>query len=430
VNSKDFVDIFSPFRGKYVKKVPIDYTGDLFNPENLEWRLYKTPLQLFLIQRALEGREIIACFQRTYTNVLGLDIDDHTGTAWTGGIASYYLLDTYHSVIERLGFWPNILVQSPRGLHCYFIFDEKVPIKILEELAAPRLYDLVQKNRVEILPTTKKALRIPQNTLFLDPHTLASIEPPSKDNIKEIPVGGLFDKSLKTVISKQTKKKQRQLFKSLTKFEIFENRCAPLINNNTNDEVVILWCVYRDGELPLDQAVERFMRGVVDKSALYEGELNNPHRVKQRIASIYRNKKIKKEIIPRCDNLQYQLFDDVRIDQLMERDFPFSNQRIQPVRYFLQRLFWWAEWHDQIKNDCVLITYFDYMYPWYRKNRKEGLYPLPSNCLKKWNSHYTSIIDWLIKIGFLEPAPYKYSPDAGICQYYRIHWTLIDPSSL
>ncbi len=429
MKSEDFINIYNPYRGKYVKKVPTTYANDFFE-ENLEWRLFNNPLRSSIIQLALNSLETIAYFQRTFTNILGLDIDDHHGSAWVGGIASHYLYETYFSVAERIGFFPNILIQSPRGLHGYYVFDTRIPIKMMIDIAETRLSSLLRNKRVEILPTSTKALRIPQTKSFIHPSSFISIEPPISDDIDRTPINFMFEKSLKITISKETKNKNRVLFKNLTKIENIERKYVPIMNGNSNDALLYLGIVYRESGLPLNLAVERFITMIINKSPLYDGELiNKPKRIRDRFSSIYKNKKSKKSIIPRCENHQYQLFDDMRIEKLMSIDFPFQKQREKPVRRFLSDLLIWAEWHDEIKKDPVMFTYFDFLYKWYRKNRNEGLYPLPSNWLKERNSHYTTIIAWLVKIGFLVPAQYQYSANLGICKYYWINWVLIEPNN-
>lgn len=427
MNREDFINIYNPYRGKYVKKVPTKYIDDLFETDNLEWRFFNEPLRSQFIQLALDGIEIIAYFQRTFSNFLGLDIDDHTGTAWAGGTASYYLLDTYHSIIERLGFWPSILVQSPRGLHCYYFFDEKAPINTIEFTAKDRLSDLLNQKRIEIIPTATKALRIPNNKCFINPKTSESIPPPKKEEIETFPIEWLIDKSFRTTIKKDKKKTQRKIFQSLAKIENLERKYIPLIDGDTNVPFCHITITCRDAGFSIEQAVERFQR-IVNNSILYNGEFkDNPKRLRIRISSIYKNKRTKKTIIPKCENYQYGLFDDLKIEKLISLDFPFQKQREKPVRRFLSDLLSWAEWHDEIKKDPVMFTYFDFLYKWYRKNRNEGLYPLPSNYLKSRNSHYTTIIAWLAKIGFLIPAPYQYSARLSICKYYHINWNLIEP---
>ncbi len=46
---------------------------------------------------------------------------------------------------------------------------------------------------------------------------------------------------------------------------------------------------------------------------------------------------------------------------------------------------------------------------------------MPKNQLRKWNGHYNEIMQWLLRIGFLETSPYQYSKLLSVCKYYRVH---------
>lgn len=100
---------------------------------------------------------------------------------------------------------------------------------------------------------------------------------------------------------------------------------------------------------------------------------------------------------------------------------PFSSQRRKYVEQFLRALMGWVLYHDKIFQNQELVSQFDYKYPYYRLNRRNGYYPIPSSLLRTWNRRYNTILSWLIDIGFLEAAPYKYCPGKSICKYYLVH---------
>ena len=99
----------------------------------------------------------------------------------------------------------------------------------------------------------------------------------------------------------------------------------------------------------------------------------------------------------------------------------FAPQRNKPIERFLYALLDWCDWHDAIIKNPKLTALFDYLYPYYRVNRKAGFYPLPKYFLEKANCRYYEIMKWLKQIGFLENAPFKYVPNNGICKYYKVN---------
>jgi hypothetical protein len=100
---------------------------------------------------------------------------------------------------------------------------------------------------------------------------------------------------------------------------------------------------------------------------------------------------------------------------------PFAVQRRKPIRRFIMAMLKWANWHDEVFADNRQTALFDFLYPYYRKNRREGYYPLPKSVLRKWNGHHEELMPWLERIGFLTPAPYGYSSLLGISRYYAIN---------
>jgi hypothetical protein len=100
---------------------------------------------------------------------------------------------------------------------------------------------------------------------------------------------------------------------------------------------------------------------------------------------------------------------------------PFSKQRRKPIERFLRELMCWVAYQDELFRNQASVSLHDYMYPYYRANRRRGYYPFPHSKLRKWNKRYNTIIKWLLDIGFLEESPFKYCPDRSICKYYRVN---------
>ncbi len=410
--AKIFIDRFIPYRKKYTIQ-----GNDLFGEPY--WITLRRYLSDGIITKAILGRMVVGYFLTSVPNTLGIDIDDHRGgKAWSGQAASPLLLNLYDQVRDRLRGSPSLLIQSPRGLHAFWILTERLPAELLNQLAGKRLKGL----QVEVKPTPSTALRIPAEKRIIDPRTFQLLNQSFEKTISELHTyhpAILFDEDFlsETVReSLQEKKNRLRVFKHIPRIEKAEKELLPLEDGNTNTAFLKLCLVYRCAGLDIDQALYRFAL-CLERSPVYTGDLHDPRRLRQRIESEFR--KNRREFIPQLRTDQESLFNGIIAERIAERQ-PFAKQRREPIKRFIEGVLSWADWHDEVVKDRNQLALFDFLYPYYRKYRREGFYPLPRSYLRTLNQRYFEFMDWLEGIGFIEPAPYKPSARLHICKYYRI----------
>lgn len=402
--TNDFVNTFRPYRQKYT----IKEHAELFD-ESI-WFTQNKYLSKKLIEKAILEKLAVGYFLTTVPNVLGIDIDDHRNQGES------YLLSVYNQLIGKLGTYPSLLVKSPRGLHSYWILNQRLPADVLHKAAAGRIGAVP----VEIRPTPTTSLRIPAEKRFIDPRTRQLLNLPFDQVLQTADIyhpAFLFDDSFLPEKIRETLRERRshiRALKAIPKIETVENELLPFIDGFTNDKYLRLVTAYRLSGFTVEDAIYRFAVCLA-QSPGYNGDLRDPQRLKKRIESSFKNIKYK----PKPREIQNSLFNQVIIDSLVEIQ-PFAKQREKPIERFIGKVLSWADWHDEIIRNSGKTAFFDYLYPYYRKNRKAGLYPLPSNYFKKQNFRYYELFDWLIDTGFIERSGFNYSTWYSQCKYYRI----------
>jgi hypothetical protein len=404
-----FTRTINPYRGKYAELVNDPF--DLF--DNKKWITKHEYLSNYKIAQSISGIVKRAYYSCTMPQCLSIDIDDHHGTAWKGQVqASPYLLGLYQTVCSRLGH-PSFLVQSPRGLHSYYVFNQRIPSNILLDNARQK----IKTNLVEIKPTLDTALRIPEQDTFLDPMTLAPCDDFDFDSMTVYhPALIIGMNCLADTIKKTTLKDRKTIIKNLNKSHVKRVEAEnPFLDGNSNETLNLLIPVYKRAGLSVQEAFER-IDTLIGTSQFYTRKPDTTgQRLKKRVECYYN-----REYIHRIEPVkQTNLFDDPAVMAILELS-PFSKQREKPIKTFLQSLYQWKNYQDEIYQDKARLAWFDYLYPFYRNNRKKGLYPLPRNLMTRWNQRYFEITTWLHDIGILEASQYRYKPGGGICKYYRI----------
>lgn len=408
---ENFTNDFKPYRGKYIKQFKVKAEEYLFPGMDHEWRTVKRYLTRSYIEKAIAGIILIGWFNNLKPNVIGIDLDDHQGTAWEGVSCSPQLLSKYNRVLQVFP-EPSVLVQSPRGLHVYYVLYDRMPSYLIEGLARDKLKGIP----CEVRPTPDLALRIPEASRILDPVTL--LPDPRRKTIKHHPAMLFDDQYLPEAVRNtlQDRKKKIRAFMYSAKIERVEGLYTPIVRGFSNEALNHLIPVYKKAGLSSEEAIYRFTV-LLQQSPIYTGELKNPKRLEQRICSYYQ--KDYNNYVPQPQVLQLNLLHKPLVENLVKQS-PFGYQRDKAIESFLYSLLNWCAWHDEILKDPKQTAYFDYLYPWYRKNRKAGYYPLPQTFLVKSNQRYFEIMAWLQEIGFIINAPFKYLPKGGICKYYRV----------
>jgi len=399
-----FVKMFNPFRSRYA------YQGHSPLLDEPWWSTQNQYLKTPMIENAILGQLVIGFFLTTTTTVLGVDIDDHQRRG------DGYLLAVYERVVRALRSYPSIAVKSPRGFHAFWILSERLPWIVLNDVARERLKGIP----IEIKPTPEQALRIPAESHLIDPENMQLLNIPFEAVAPAMRLhhpSEMFSTDYVPDAVRESLQKKRsnlRLVHAIPRLEQVEKGALPFQNGGTNEAFLQLCCAYRCAGLDTDQAFYRFILCLA-QSPGYTGDLRNQRRLLRRIESEYRSNPYQ----PKAAPIQYDLFDVSFAEDLAARS-PFSVQRQKPIELFILRILRWKHLHDEILKDNGQTAFWDYLYPFYRKNRSEGYYPLAAKFLRTANKRYEQLLPWLIDVKFIEPAPYRYSPKVGICKYYRI----------
>ena len=300
MDSQFFIKIFNPYRGKYTVKLQYVHDRYLFDGYGNEWRTIYKPMKNFLIERAIRGITIIGWFTNTRPNVLGIDIDDHDGYAWEGVKASQRLLSIYDNILKIFPL-PSIVVQSPRGIHLYYILDDRIPTDILQYLAKLKLKNIP----CEIRPTTDLSLRIPEEKRILNPKTLLPII--INNELETYHPAFLFENEYLPGTLRQTLQERKCKLRSLkatAKLEQVEALYTPILPGQSNEALNNLIPIYKYAGLTEEESVYR-MSMILQKSYLYKGELRKPKRLEQRVRSYY--KRDIQKYVPKPKKLQLRI---------------------------------------------------------------------------------------------------------------------------
>ncbi len=413
---KSISDIFVKTFQPYQKRYTVQQNQGLF--ENY-WFTNNQYLNSEIIRRAILGEIVAGYFVTNSPNILGIDIDDHQGTAWKGGRPSPYLLSVYSQVVQRLRSLPSLLLQSPHGLHAYWILEQNIPAVILFDEAKK----LLGNTPVEIKPTPTASLRIPVEKRFIDPENFQLLNIPLYMIIQQMWIyhpafifdDSVFPESIRESLN--TKKAKLRTLKNLPRIEKVEKELMPFVNGQTNDVKMKLCLTYRMAGLSVEEAVYRFGMCLL-QSPFYTGNLRNPGQAEKFVRYEY-SRNAKENYKPKPRDLQLDFFNKLAAENIAAQQ-PFAKQRTKPVFRLANGILEWADWHNEILKNKGQTAFFDYLYPWYRKNRKAGFYPLPQSYLRKLNFRYFDVLPWLENIGFLRQAPFKYLPKGGICKYFNI----------
>lgn len=410
-----FRKAFSPYGQRYSVR------GDDSSLFPGEWKTVDAPLTDATIERAILGRIVAGYVLTTCPRAVGLDIDDHRGQG------AGYVLDVLGQVRERLGgAAPSVLARSPRGLHPFFFLSVPTPWQYLEAALRERLHGIP----VEIRPTPWTSLRIPDAASFLDPATLA---PDARayddviDTAERVHPAELFNADILPASIRSTLRERRERFgrlRSVDNLARIEREYAPILPGTTNEALCKLIPCYRGAGMNPEQAAAYFIRLLAPN---YSGELRSWPRLLRRVESLYRNAPDGYEA-PRA--VQLDLFTSAASERVSELWTPEAGQgrgayhvglRRASIQGLTAAVVNWRGYIDAVKASPAAVASYEYVYPYFRKNTREGYYPLPRSVLKRADWNYDRFMPFLEAVGFLEPAPYPYVPGAGICRYYRIN---------
>jgi hypothetical protein len=420
-NAPLFHKSFFPYRKQYIceKAVPGLFPDD---PDTI-WITIEQYLTDGMINRSINGNAQYGFFLAYCTRSFGIDIDDHHGKGWA------YLMSVYNTVCSRFQSRPSLVVRSPHGLHVFYLFDHPLP----EILVVQRVREMVRGVPAEVKPTCQVGLRIPVETNLLNPETLHPLQGTFADILTgayrfhplelfhgdglspKLFVESLKDRKAKVIANKTWEKVCRA-----------EAEYAGIKPGTTNDALCELIPVYRSAGLTAEEAAAEFAALLVPQ---YDGELRQERRLLQRVTSFYRHiPETRFTAIPK--DIQVELFTQ-QIAYIIAglvtgpSETPYQRSALTKkkgtIRKAVIRIEQWRIYIDSVISDKRFFEMWNYLYPYFSKNTKEGYYPLSRNILKQVHEHYERyLLSFLIEIGYLKRSPYKYSSVYGICYYYEI----------
>ena len=418
--TREFIENVRPFQGRFVAQ-----TGRVDMHGNPEWVTVEKRLHAKTIGGAIFGRVNVAWLSAFSAHALCFDIDAHDVES-----EAYTLTPTLHGrymdAVKLVGHTPSLLFQTPRGLHAYWLLSQPIPDKVLHLSMSDRSAEL-RKIFAELKGTSSQALRIPKHDRQLDPETLAPVALNFK-GYKFNPVELLTDSpaTIRDNLRKRQSisrgsRKQRQL-------ESFESEFC-FMSGASNESLTKLAAGYFARGLSHAEAVERLRVKLFADG--YHGELENPRRLSQRVASTYKN--LKRQPVT-TDIKSTLTFADLEFIETLTAKHPFARQRTQAVRRFLESLFYWLSWHDLIwKESQADVTLLSWLYAGYRTQRRLGRYPVPMQLIKKWNDRGYEIFNWLkdekvihdpkTKFYFVSNNPAQWAKNPAhlsTCKFYEV----------
>jgi len=177
--------------------------------------------------------------------------------------------------------------------------------------------------------------------------------------------------------------------------------------------------------MTVQEATVRFA-GLLHPS--YAGELRDWHRLLGRVRSFYRNPPPTPYTRPR--DVQHDLFAEA-VAENVAATWPARGETRQAragatkrrrtlVRIVLGVLDW-TGYVRRVYEHPGERAAWNYVYPYFAKNMREGFTPLPRTLLRRFVPYHAErVLPHLEAQGFLTPSPYPYVPGAGICRYYRV----------
>jgi hypothetical protein len=403
------------YRKKYIHQEP-----DLFSG----WRTVEHYLTDQKIEAGIFNQAILGIFLSVFPTAFCVDIDDHLGKG------EGYLLSVYQRVISHMAHnFPSILCRTPHGLHAYYFLEYPVHVNVL----IPEVRNLVKDLPVEVKPTHTVGARVPRAGSLLDP---VSLEPISED-FKDVIISAtqyhpaeVFTDQIEPRTLRKALKGRRVVALGIRESRTlakFEAQC--ISTGRTNQFLCDLIPMYRASGLSPEEAALRYS-ALLDES--YFGELREFPRLLSRVKSFYRNPPASRfNTLSR--NKQLDFFTEViaeRISGMVEGPTETMyqkqglTQKKNTVKKAVLYLENWKNFIDEVKKDRVESEFWNYLYPFFKKNTSEGFYPIPRNLFKKLHEHYELwLLPHLKETGYLEKSPYGYSnaPDKTSCYHWRIN---------
>jgi hypothetical protein len=429
-NAPTFSAVFSPYRSRYLAQR--QNLGLFDNYPDTEWFSIERYLTDTQIDQAILGNLVLGYYLTICPHAFCLDIDDHSGRG------EGFLLSVYDRVCRKLHGSPSILCKSPHGLHAHYFLTHPVP----EILLVDRLRAVMEGTPVEVRPTHQMGLRIPQEQNLLDPETLRPLTGKFADLVQaalryhpvELLNDGISPEALRSALKERSAKAiHLKAWQRLAQIEATYQGIQP---GTTNEALCELIPVYRNAGLGAEAAAAEFSALLAPE---YTGELRTFSILIRRVRSFYKHIPETRFTIPQEQQEEDLFTQEITrvIAAVLTGPIETRYQRaaltkkrktvIKAVRYLES----WRLYLEEVISSRRFLEMWNYLYPYFKKNTKEGYYPIPSNTFKKIHHDYERwLLPFFEEIGYLERSPYGYSTVFGICYYYKMNgYQLIDTLS-
>jgi len=404
------------YRKKYIFQEPDLFTG---------WRTADRYLTDKKLEAGIFNQAILGIFLSVFPKAFCVDIDDHSGKG------EGYLLSVYQNLVSKMTFnFPSILCKTPHGLHAYYFLEYPIHVNAL----ISEVKNLVKNLPVEVKPTHAIGARVPRAGSLLDPVSLEPISGNFEDAIFSAvqyhPAEVFSDQRIEPGALRKALKDRKIVSLSMRESRTlakFEMQC--ISSGRTNQFLCDLIPMYRAAGLSPEEAALRYA-SLLDES--YSGELRDFARLQSRVKSFYRNTP-ENRFTKLPESRQPDFFTEIiaqRIAETVEGPTGTQPQRSaltqkrNTVKKAVVTLESWKTFIDEVKKDRTEAEFWNYLYPFFKKNTSEGFYPIPQSLFKKIHSRYSEyLLPHLKEVGYLEKSPYGYSnaPDKTSCYHWKIN---------
>lgn len=368
------------------------------------WANLKKRLTTHIINDALFGESSnIAYFASSYTRMISIDIDDHLSkNAWHNDIPSSVIVRKYQQVLDRIKMFPSFVIRTPRGIHCFWLFNEKTPTNII--VSSTKL--MMEGVDVEIRPTMNEALRIPNFPSAVNVSDLKSII----INPTELKIYRLAE-LITFYLPQNQQERDNARMVSLPIYKAEKKVMETLCNGSTNNELCYLTGIYKSNGFSEDAAVAGFTKLL--NNAGYSGPLTE-REITNRVHCLYRGE---------AYNQVYHEYDISAHQDLINRlmvimGAMYSKRALKGILALMVGILQYNEKQNMIYNDAGMRAEYNYLNTYFIADMKYGFTPLPSILLQSLNKRYAKYIKVFQAIGFLTMSDTNYKTGSYCKSYY------------
>lgn len=367
-----------------------------FNVEtDYGWRKSSYYLSDNTIARALNAsKSTVGIFSTYQTNFFVIDIDNHDDKT------DINLL--YNQVYNKLGI-PSLVSKSPRGLHVYYFLRDYYDANLLTS----KIKSILKLN-VEVKPTSNVSIRLFSKESLLDVITLEKNE---QSLINYLNNAIVYNSSEFFYEQEKTQKR------------IKKDSIDIIFKGETNNAMNTLIPQWKSKGFSNEECVNKFIAKLAPS---YTGDCRNYAHVLKRVECY--------KILPSKNNENISLIDiEKEYESLIQEIQNYyrrnshttehnKNIRCANLKRLLVGILYAKKENEGILLDSELLSIYSSRYAYFEYEVKRGNIPLPNSFLKTIITNYSPLLDFLIRIGFIERKNGRsYDTSKHSCQYYYIN---------